>query len=228
MSKITTKPTVDEIVAALIQDAGTIDLQGNEARLFIQTVRHLAQGQPVTAEDVQSIAAELDLTLEQANDVLNWLAERNDAGDIVGLAGLSLNQWNHDFRVNGGDFTTWCALDTLYLPQILRQDVTIRSADPVSGETIQFKLGADGEFDAPENIVISIVIPKIDQQGLESAEQIWSAFCNYSHYFVSEASGRVWFEGKPVEPVFLSVAQGIELGQKWFAQVIEYVEVNHD
>lgn len=222
MSTIMTKPTVDEIVAALLQDTGTIDLQGNEARLFIQTVRHLAQGQPVTTEGVRSIAAEVELTLEQANDVLNWLAERNDAGDIVGLAGLSLNPWNHEFRVNGRDLTTWCALDTLYLPHILRQDVGIKSTDPVTDEIIQFRIGTDGQLDAPEDVVISLIVPKVDHQGLESAEQIWTAFCNYSLYFATEENGRTWFEGKQVEPLFLSVAEGIELGQKWFAQVIEY------
>ncbi|MFQ5433313.1 MAG: organomercurial lyase [Anaerolineae bacterium] len=209
-------------MAALLRDAGTIDLHGNEARLFVQTVRHLTQGQPLTEKDIEEIAIGLSLTPEKANDVLKWLAERNDDGEIVGIAGLSLNPWNHGFRVSGRDFTTWCALDTLYLPQIIRQDVEISSADPISNETVQFKLGADGELDVPEDTVISIVVPKIDQQGLESAEQIWSAFCSYSHYFTTEENGRAWFEGKQIEPVFLSVAEGIELGQKWFAQVIRY------
>ena len=108
------------------------------------------------------------------------------------------------------------------MPQIIRQDVEISSADPISNETIHITLGVDGKFDAPPEAIISLVVPKIDQQGLESAEQIWSAFCSYSHYFASEANGRAWFEGKHVEPLFLSVPEGIELGQKWFAQVIHY------
>ena len=96
MSTIT-KPTVDEIVAALLRNTGTIDLQGNEARLFVQTVRRLAQGRPLTDGDVEEISAGLDLTLEQANDVLNWLVEQNDDGEIAGIAGLSLNEWKSWF-----------------------------------------------------------------------------------------------------------------------------------
>lgn len=219
-----TKPTVDEVVAALLRDAGTIDLHGNEARLFVQTVRRLTQGQPLSEKEIEEIAAGLSMTLENANGMLGWLAEHNDDGDIVGLAGLSLNQWSHSLRVNGRNFTTWCALDTLYLPQIIQQDVEIRSADPVSNKSIAVTLEMNGKLIAPKNAVISIVVPKIDQQGMESAEQIWSAFCSYSHYFESEENGRIWFEEKRVEPLFLSVAEGIELGQKWFAQIIQYAE----
>jgi Alkylmercury lyase len=221
---IITKPTVDEVVAALLRDAGTIDLHGNEARLFVQTVRRLTQGQPLTEKEMEEIAAGLSMTLENANDVLKWLAERNDDGDIVGLAGLSLNDWNHSLRVNGRDFTTWCALDTLYLPQIIQKDVEIRSADPISNKNIHIKLEMNGKLVAPKNAVISIVVPKIALQGMESAEQIWSAFCSYSHYFESEENGRIWFQEKHIDPIFLSIDEGIELGQKWFAQIIQYVK----
>lgn len=215
------KPGVDDIVAALLRDAGTIDLRGNKAQLFIQSVRRLAEGKPLTAQDVTEIAGGVGLSRNQAGAVLSWLAERNEEGDIVGLAGLSLKQWNHNFEVNGRHFTTWCALDTLYLPQIIRKDAKIRSVDPITDEKIHVTLAPDGVVEAPANAVISIVIPKIDQKGLESAEQIWSAFCSYSHYFTSTESARQWFQERHVEPLFLSVDEGFELAGKWFAQIIQ-------
>jgi alkylmercury lyase len=219
---IETRPTVDDIVAALVRDAGSIDLHGNEARLFIQVVRRVAEGQPVTDRDVTDIAAGLGLSKTEADAVLNWVAERNDSGDIVGIAGLSQNQWSHGFRVNGHDLTTWCALDTLYLPLLLRGEALITSKDPGNEAAITIETDEEGVVRAPDGAVISIVVPKTDQKGLESAEQIWSAFCSYSHYFTSIESGREWFEGKHVEPIFLSIEEGFELGRQWFAQVIQF------
>lgn len=222
MDRTLEKLSVDEIVEALIQDAGTIDLHGEEARLFVQTLRRLMKGQPLNSEDVDRLAVEIGLTRDQADSVLNWIAERNDEGDIVGLAGLSLNEWNQKFRVNGNNFTTWCALDTLYLPQVLKKSAEVEAIDPVTNENIQVTLGPDGVEEAPEDAVISIVVPKVDKKGIESADQIWSAFCSYSHYFASLESGQEWFQDKHVEPVFLTIDEGHELGGKWFAQIISY------
>jgi hypothetical protein len=222
MSQVAVKLSVDEVVAALLRDAGTIDLHGDEARFFVQTLRRLTEGKPLNAQDVEEIAASVGLTREQADNVLNWIAEKNDDGEIVGMAGLSQNQWNQKFRINGRDFTTWCALDTLYLPQVIGQAASVEAPDPATGEAVRFTLGPKGVDDAPEGAVISIVVPKIKEKGIESAEQIWTAFCSYSHYFTSVESGQKWFEGKHVEPIFLSIDEGHELGRKWFAQIIEY------
>ena len=60
------------------------------------------------------------------------------------------------------------------------------------------------------------------QKGLESAEQIWSSFCSYSHYFASEDNARKWFADKDVEPEILSIEDGHELGRKWFAKVNQF------
>ena len=222
MDRTLEKLSIDEIVEALILDAGTIDLHGAEARLFVQTLQRLTEGRPISSQDVDQLAVSVGLTRDQADSVLNWIAERNDEGDIVGLAGLSLNEWNQKFSVNGYSFTTWCALDTLYLPQVIKQSAEVEAVDPVTNENIQITLGPDGVVQAPDDAVISIVVPKVDKKGIESAEQIWSAFCSYSHYFTSVESGQEWFQDKHIEPVFLTIEEGHELGGKWFAQIISY------
>ncbi len=216
------KINVDEVVADLLRETGSIGLYGSEARLFIQAVRRLAGGRPLTARDVGEIAALVGLSSEEANSVLARLAERNKAGEIVGLAGLSLNQWNHRFEIQGRPLSTWCALDTLYLPQVLRQEARVLSRDPMTKGEIRFKLGPDGVVDAPADAILSIVVPQIDRQGLESVEQIWNAFCSYSNFFVSLDSARRWFDSRSIDPVFLSIDQGFELGSKWFAEILEY------
>lgn len=225
MTEKIAKQNVDEIVQALRDSAGELDYNPQEARLFIQAVRLLAQGKPISDSQLVELGTELNLTKEESLTAINWVAERNDAGQIVGLLGLSLNDWNHTFKINGKEFKTWCALDTLYLTPILQQNTEVVSFDPLTKEPITIKVEPDVvKHFSPSGAVISIVIPKIpeEEQGLKSAEMIWSAFCSYSHYFVSAENAKKWFTDKEVEPVLLSIDEGFELGRKWFEKVNKF------
>ena len=219
------KHNVDEIVKNLIDNAGDLDYNPTEARIFIQAVRTLAKGSPLTPETLSQIGADHGMSGEKVDTILNWVAERNEEKHIVGLAGLSLNEWNHTFRIGGKDLKTWCALDTLYLTPILKQNTEVESLDPVSKDVVRVEVGSAGvKRYSPKTSVISIVIPEVpdSEKGLESAEQIWSAFCSYSHYFTSEDNARKWFADKEIEPMILSIEDGHELGRKWFAKVNQY------
>lgn len=219
MIEATKEISVPEIVERLREDSGGLNFEPAEARLFIKTLRALAEGSPITAEGVAQIADEVELPLEQANEVLNWIAERDDDDNIVGLAGLSLGEWSIRFKVNGRDLRTWCALDTLYLPPLLDQIAQVESPDPLTQEAIRVTVGPGGvEQYSPSSAVISIVVPKIKEKGLESAEEIWTAFCHYSLYFSSRASAEEWFQEKSVEPIFLSIDEGFQVGRDWLAQ----------
>ncbi len=219
MIEATKEISVPEIVERLREDSGGLNFEPAEARLFIKTLRALAEGSPITAEGVAQIAEEVDIPVKLANEVLNWIAERDDDDNIVGLAGLSLGEWPHRFKVNGRELTTWCALDTLYLPPLLDQIAQVESPDPLTQETIRVTVGPEGvEQYSPSSAVISIVVPKIKEKGLESAEEIWTAFCNYSLYFSSRASAEEWFQEKSVEPIFLSIDEGFLLGRDWLSQ----------
>ena len=215
---ITTR--VDEIVAALRADTGELDFDPQTADVFIQVLRSLARGTPVSPTQVAQVAKDFNLTDGQANATLDWMAEKNENGDIVGLAGLSLNEWSHRFKVKDQELSTWCALDTLYLTPLLKQPTEVESLDPVTQERIEISLGPEGVLEyLPKSAVLSIVIPQVDVKGLQSAEQIWTAFCNYSLFFTSIETARQWFRGKKVEPVLLSIEEGFELGRKWFEKV---------
>ena len=223
MTQTAVRPSVEEIVAALRADAGELDFNPQESRLFIQALRLLTEGQPISGEQVEQIAADVELSAEDASAALNWIAERNDDGDIVGLAGLSLNDWSHKFKVNGRALTTWCALDTLYLPQMIKQSAEVESPDPVNKEIVRITLGPDKvERYTPDSAVISIVVPKVEKKGLESAEEIWTAFCNYSVYFTSTETAQEWFAEKHVDPIFLSIEEGHRLGGLWFDKVRQF------
>lgn len=224
MADTMAKPNVDEIVKALRKDTGELDLGPQASRLFIQTLRLLTEGRPISPEQVTRIAVSLNLSADEVTSTLSGTSERNEAGHIVGLAGLSLNDWSHKFKVNGRTLSTWCALDTLYLPAMLKQTADLVSPDPVTQEIIRLTIAPHKvEQYTPTSAVISIVVPKVAMQGLISAEEIWTAFCNYSHYFTSAETARAWFEGKSVDSVILSIEQAREVVLKWFEKVHQYV-----
>ncbi len=219
MNTTTTHITVDEIVAALRREAGELDLDPQGARLFIAVLRRLSLGTPLNPEALAAIAEEINVPAEKLND-LEWVAEKNKESAIVGLAGLSLNEWNHVFKVNGRRLTTWCALDTLYLTPLLRQATEVETQDPHTKDPIRLSIGTDGKVDVtPKGVVLSIVVPSVEEKGLQSAEQIWNAFCSYSHFFTSEDSALAWFASKEIDPILLTPEQGFELGEKWFVKV---------
>lgn len=99
----------------------------------------------------------------------------------------------------------------------------MQSPDPASKEIIRLTVTSDEvKSHAPETAVVSVVIPQIADKGLQSAEEIWTAFCHYSHFFTSETSARGWFDGKQIEPQLLSVDEGFALGQHWFEELLEH------
>lgn len=212
---------VDEVAAALREETGELDLAPEGARLYLSVLRKLTQGLAVKPQDVAQFASDAGLSAQRADEVLLWLAEKNEAGHIIGLGGLSLNdRWTHRFKVDGNDLRTWCAFDTLYLPPLLKQTAEVESPDPVTGAPIRLTVGQDRvESHTPAGAVISLVIPSIKEQGIRSAEKVWTAFCHYSHYFESETNGAAWFEGRGQEPLFLPLEEGFKLGQIWFEKI---------
>lgn len=117
------------------------DIARGQARFAVGMLRQLAKGSPVPAAFPASLAAELELDWQSANAVLLRNAERNARGDIVGFGGLSLRPDHpHRFRVNGLQFTTWCAWDTLFLPSLLMQDAVVETPDPDSGALIHVQV----------------------------------------------------------------------------------------
>src|SRR5437879_733773 len=90
-------------------------------RLLLALVRLLAEGESMPLGRVRALAARLEVPPELLAPLLRQRAEIDDAGNIVGMMGLSLNRHPHRFEVNGRALSTWCAWDTLFLPSLLDQ-----------------------------------------------------------------------------------------------------------
>ena len=137
---------------------------------------------------------------------------------------LSLNQdWAHCFHVNGNSLRTWCAWDTLFLTQIIGEEVSVESESPQSGKTIRVRFNKNGvEGSIPETSVVTIVNIDPEVQDVSSMEAIWGYFCHQVYFFPSRDEADEWASGKTNIEV-LTVDEAFELGRLAFSDLLQYV-----
>lgn len=183
------------------------DLDPSEQRLALALLRLLAEGVPVRPEE---LAARTGVPLADTTSQLDRLpeVERDEAGRVVAYAGLTLEQTQHVLEVDGRTLYAWCALDTLFVPELLGRSARVRSTSPTSGETISLTVDAAGVHEiAPEGAVMTL--HRVDGFDLED---VVGTFCRYVHFFASEQAARGWAE-RSDGTYIASIAQGFEFGR---------------
>jgi len=183
-----------EHLARALQEAGIRQaFTPDVSRLTVRLWREIARGGPVSPRQVEQLASALDLLPQTAHEVLHKMCERDEDGNVVGIAGLSQLQHPHRFTVNDIQLATWCAWDSLFLPVMLQQTAEVSSSCPTTGETIRLTITPEGVTSyQPESAVISIVIPQPSTSGLECVEEIWTTFCYHVYFFASPQAAQEW------------------------------------
>lgn len=202
MSQPTRQPDLDSLVAAL---EGTFPAQ-SDATLAITLLRLLAQGDPVTphrlGEKSGRAAAEVTERLAAWSNV-----ERDADGSVVAFAGLSLRRTRHTFVVGGRRLFTWCAWDTLFLPELLGRTASVRSTCPATDQPVSMTVSAEGAADlSPVETVVSVVVP-------HSTDDIRTTFCCNVMFLASADAGRAWTATR-ANSALLSVEEAHELGRR--------------
>jgi alkylmercury lyase len=171
--------------------------------------RLLAKGIPVSDSDV---GHELGMTSDEIGDLTrDWPGVyRDDEGHIVGFWGLSIPEMPHRFRLGDRQLHTWCAWDSLFLPEILRETADVTSTCPVTGEEIRLRVSPRGvEEVSPDGAVVSLLDP--DTGDIE-ANRIISSFCSYIHFFASREVGEQWAANRGEGTFVLTLPEAVELG----------------
>ena len=203
---------------------GLLDYGPGHSHLLLRVMRRLAGGNPVTGAQVDEIVADLGLAQEDAKPFLRKLTERNAEGQIVGIMGLSLNDSPHRVQVNGVALSAWCAVDTLFLPAMLQQTVTVESHSPISKEKIRLTVSPERvEAVSPTSAVISMVVVDPTQESMASVEAIWMTFCNHILFFASREEAERWAAGRSNIAV-ITVDEGFDLGRQLWSRVLPYIE----
>lgn len=73
---------------------------------------------------------------------------RDHDGAVVAFSGLSLRPTKHRLAVAGRQLFTWCAWDTLFLPELLDQPAEVGSTCPVTGAPVRLRVDDGGIIDA--------------------------------------------------------------------------------
>lgn len=173
-----------------------LEITGGDARVLVHAIRHLAVGRPATAADVERFAAAASVPAARAHAFLRTVTERDDDDNIVGALGLSLGKHPHKFTVDDVDLTTWCALDALFLPHIIRKPARVVSKSPASGAPVGLIVTPDGVRDADEQAVVSLVDLDAVDVDVRSTESIMMTFCRNIHFFPNRAEGEHWAAGR--------------------------------
>ena len=170
-----------------------------EQRSALTLYRELAKGDPVTAEQ---FAAASGVSLPEAKTRLDRQSLRaltypDDQGRVVGFGGLAVAPMHHRFIVGGRALWTWCAWDSLFIPQLLGADAHVESPDPETGEVVRLDVAPEGIISVlPATAVMSFLAP--DASAFQkSATSAMKSFCHFVFFFASRASRELWIAKHP-------------------------------
>jgi alkylmercury lyase len=212
-------------IASQLNDAGIPPrFEPHQSQLLIKVWRMVAQGVPVSQEQIALLASEINMPLDSATLFLRQISEFDKSGNVVGIFGLSQNKHPHRFQLNGNMLHTWCAWDSLFLPVMINESAKIESKCPVTGEIISITLSPDMvEKIDPTNAVLSIVIPDVKEDSVKVVEEIWMIFCHHVFFFSSPDVANAWLEDKKTNATVLTVEEGFQLGQLTFKELLKFV-----
>jgi alkylmercury lyase len=171
-------------------------------------LRLLGQGAPVEVQQLAQVlplpVAYLEETLDGSPGVL-----RDERRRVTGVLGLSVIEVSeHRIHLAGRSLWARCALDALFLPELLGERARVTSRCPTSGAEISLAVTPAGVADlAPPETVVSFLTPeaRFDSQVVQS-------FCDFVYFFASAQAAAPWTSKHP-GTYALSVDDTYRLGQ---------------
>lgn len=209
--------TVDELWEAAARRFPV--LSPEEQRAGIGLLRELARGEPLAIAQVAqalgiSVGAVEALVREST---LRPLIHTGKEGRIVGFHGLIVAPTHHKLTVNSRTLWTWCAWDSLFIPELLGESAEIESPDPETNQLIRLTVSSAGvEAVEPSGIAMSMM--RLDAWELTSADRIMASACHFIFFFASRASGERW-QTKHPETVLVSLDEAFAFAKRYNAHL---------
>lgn len=177
----------------------------DERTCAVALLRLLARGEPVAPE---ALAEQVG---RPTAEVVEWLSrsttvERDAVGRVTGFCGLALEATAHRFTVDDVELHTWCAFDTLFLPELLDRPAEVQSRCPVTDRPVRLTVTpTDVREVNPPDAVVSMVTPV-------GCAEVRSTFCCHVMFFASEQAASAWHAEHPTGQV-LSVTEAHRLAK---------------
>jgi hypothetical protein len=169
--------------------------------------RLLAASVPATGQD---LAACIGISADKVAQVLDELnaagrIRRDEAGRVIGSAGLSVVADRHQIDFEGRRFWTWCAYDILGIFGALRATGTAASQSPATAAPITIRFH-DGRPEAT-----GVVLFRPSDSLAASCTSVYEEWCPNSNFFEDAASARAWSASRRLEGRVLSLEEASDL-----------------
>jgi alkylmercury lyase len=190
-------PTLDRYWTALQPHLRAFAAE--EQRLAIVLYRELAMGERIDETRLSGALGipEAECRALLQRDSIKCHTYADGDGRIAGFGGLAVTPMHHRFAVDGRQLWTWCAWDSLFIPEILGRPANVASPDPDSGEVVRLVVTPEGIASrAPDAAVISFIWPDASSFGT-SAANVMAGFCHFIYFFASRSSGERWAAAHP-------------------------------
>jgi alkylmercury lyase len=173
-----------------------------------EAFRHLlAAGVPATGKD---LAVSIGISADKLARVLEELnaagrIRRDDAGRVIGSAGLSVVADRHQIDIEGRRFWTWCAYDIFGIFGALRATGSAVSRSPSTGAAIALHF-RDGRPEPAD-----VVLFRPSDSLAASCTNIYEEWCPNSNLFEEAESARAWSASHGLEGRILSLHEASAL-----------------
>jgi alkylmercury lyase len=182
-------------------------LTHQQQNIDLKLYRLLSEGSPVSSE---ALSKAIGLSEEAVKTTLKeWYGVYYDeCGEVIGFWGLAVPEMNHRFMIDGKTLYTWCAWDSLFIPELIQKTAQIESICPVSGNKICLTVSPiQIEKFEPTGAVMSLLIP----EAAKIRQNVIMNFCHYVHFFYSSDLGHEWISQNE-RTFLLSIHDAFSLG----------------
>lgn len=204
--------TVDELWKAAARSFPVLSPEEQQAGIGLH--HQLSKGQPLTiAQLAQALGVSADAAETLVREsTLSPFIHTDKVERIAGFDGLTVVPTHHQLTVNERTLWAWCAVDSLFIPELVGEPAKVESRDPETGELVRLTVSPAGiEAMEPSGIAVSMMRP--NAWDLTSADRIMASACHFIFFFASRASGERWQLKNP-ETVLLSLDEAFVFAKR--------------
>jgi alkylmercury lyase len=190
----------------------------NDVEALIRTAAFrllLAHGVAITREE---LAAATGIRREKLDGHLDDLhragrIRRDEAGRVVGSAGLSVTKDRHEIELDGRQFWTWCAYDILGIFGALGANGRALSPSP-DGQTIEVQFARGRPMNR------NAVLFRPDDELMSCCENVYEEWCPNSNLFGDAERAKTWAGERGISGRVMDLAEASKLGADDWAEVV--------
>ncbi len=175
----------------------------------------LAHVEPVSVRELSAVTGIAKAKLAQSLQELDTAGRirRDQAGRVVGSAGLSVSIDRHEIELDGRRFWTWCAYDILGIFGALQASGRALSPSP-DGRTIEVR------FERGRPVGSDAVLFRPDVELMSSRENVYQEWCPNSNLFRDADEASQWADDRGVPGRIMSLAEASQQGGMDWADVV--------